>query len=175
MHFMKRLYLLRHADSGLAKSGQDDFDRTLTEYGRHAARQIGQYMLQQEYLPAIAYCSPARRTRETWSIIRDALKADPDERFPSGLYLPETQFMLDTVRATENTYQNAVMVSHNPGILALALGLADEDIRAANPYGEYPAAALTAFDFPVASWAALAPAGGTLKEFVRAEEVPSAG
>lgn len=172
---MKRLYLLRHADSGLAKSGQDDFDRALSQYGRHAATRMGQYMTEREYIPAIAHCSPALRTRETWSCIAAGLDTQPAGEFPAGLYLPEPQTMLDTVRATANKWESAIVVSHNPGMLALALGLSGSEVRAANPFGEYPAAALAVFDFPVDTWLDINPGGGALIEYTRAENLPQAG
>lgn len=168
---MKRLFLLRHADSANAQSGQDDLGRPLTERGRDDATRMGRYLQTQGYIPALTYCSPAVRTRETWACLHEALDTGPEEQFPAGFYLAEPQTLLEAVRGTASAHPSALIISHNPGILALALGLADEDIRAANPFGDYPPAALSVFDFSIESWSGLAAGGGTLKEFVRAGDV----
>lgn len=126
------------------------------------------------YMPSIALCSPARRTRETWTHISDALDGDTVEDLRPELYLAEPNTLLDAVRAIEDTHSDAIVISHNPGILALALGLAGDDIRADNPFGEYPAAALAVFDFGVASWSGVTPGSGALIEFTHPDKLNSA-
>ena len=66
-------------------------------------------------------------------------------------------------------YRSAKLV-----FMCLALGLATDEVRASNPYGDYPAAALAVFDFAVGSWSGLEPGAGALTEFIRAETLPPA-
>ncbi|CAN0501767.1 unnamed protein product, partial [Laminaria digitata] len=73
---MKRLYLLRHAKSGWDDPGQDDFDRPLSRRGLRSSPLMGRYMQNLGYAPSIALCSPARRTRETWELVRAALESE---------------------------------------------------------------------------------------------------
>ena len=94
---MKRLYLLRHAKSGWDGPEQDDFDRPLSRRGRRSAPLMGRYMRNLGYAPSIALCSPARRTQETWDLVRDALESGTTEEMRPELYHPAPRTLLDTV------------------------------------------------------------------------------
>jgi len=168
---MKRLILLRHAESGW---GQDDFDRSLSTRGKHTAPLVGHHIQRLGYAPTFVLCSPARRTRETWTYVKSALDGKTTEDLRPELYLAEPNTLLGAVRAIEDGHRNVLVIGHNPGILALALGLASDDIRAANPFGEFPAAALAVFDFDVASWSGMLPGAGTLVGFTRPDALEPA-
>ena len=75
---MLNLMLLRHAKSSLADSGQEDSDRSLNERGRRAAMAVGRYMASNDLVPQRVLCSPARRARETWSLVAGELAAAPE-------------------------------------------------------------------------------------------------
>jgi phosphohistidine phosphatase len=171
---MKRLYLLRHAEAALNSPTHDDFDRPLTPQGRQSAPSMGRHMRNLGYAPAIALCSPAQRARETWAHIQDALGGTPIVETPRALYLPEPRTLLDLVRAVDDALPSAIAISHNPGILALALSLLDSDLQPANPFGDYPAGALAVFDFDIPSWAGVQPGEGALIGFTRPQELDSA-
>lgn len=171
---MKRLYLLRHAKSGWDDPGQDDFDRRLTRRGRRSAPLIGRYMLHLGYAPSIALCSPARRARETWELVRDALGGETPEDMRPELYHPDPRAMLAIIHKISNAHPSAIVISHNPGILTLALGLIGNGVVSANPFGKYPTGALTVFDFAVDSWAGVHPGQGRLIGFTRPKELDSA-
>lgn len=172
--FMKRLFLLRHAKSGWDDPGQDDFDRSLTRRGRRSAPLMGRYMQNLGYAPSIALCSPARRAQETWGLVRGALASETVEEMRPELYLPDPRTLLDTIRAIGNAHPSAIVISHNPGILTLALGLSGKDVQSANPFGKYPTAALTVFDFAVETWADVDPGEGRLIGFTRPKQLDSA-
>lgn len=172
--FMKRLFLLRHAKSGWDHPGQDDFDRSLTRRGRISAPLMGRHMQNLGYAPSVALCSPARRAQETWNLVRAALTGDTAEEMRPELYLPDPRTMLGTIQKIGNTHPSAIVISHNPGTLALALGLSGNDVQSANPFGEYPTAALTVFDFEAESWADVHPGEGRLIGFTRPKELDSA-
>ena len=168
---MKRLFLLRHAESGWGKPNQNDFDRTLSMHGKRTAPLLGRHIQRLGYAPAIALCSPAQQTRETWGYVSEALNSETPEELRPEFYLVEPGTLLDATRTLKDARASTIVIKHNPGILALALSLATDDIRAANPFGEYPVAALAVFDFDVASWSALQPGGGTLIRFTRPDEL----
>tara|TARA_R110000868_G_scaffold10900_11_gene52766 strand:+ start:9558 stop:10076 length:519 start_codon:yes stop_codon:yes gene_type:complete len=171
---MKRLFLLRHAKSGWDDPGQDDFDRPLSRRGERSAPLMGRYMRDLGYTPAIALCSPARRTRDTWAHIQKALDCETAAEMPPELYHPEPRTLLDAVRTIGDGYPSAIVISHNPGILTLALGLIGNGVRSANPFGKYPTAALTVLDFDTPSWSGIQPGKGTLIGFTRPKELDSA-
>lgn len=171
---MKRLFLLRHAKSGWDSPGQDDFDRSLTRRGRISAPLIGRHMQHLGYAPSIALCSTARRAQETWSLVRGALASETAEEMRPELYLPDPRTLLDAIQKIGKIHPSAIVISHNPGTLALALGLSAHSVRAANPFGEYPPAALTVFDFAAETWADVHPGEGRLIGFTRPKELDAA-
>ena len=171
---MKRLHLLRHAKSGWDGPEQDDFDRPLSRRGRRSAPLMGRYMRNLGYAPSIALCSPARRTQETWDLVRDALESGTTEEMRPELYHPAPRTLLDTVQAVDDAHESAIVISHNPGILTLALGLIGSGVVSANPFGKYPTAALTVFDFAVDEWKDVYPGQGRLVGFTRPKELDSA-
>lgn len=171
---MKRLYLLRHAKSGWDDPGQDDFDRPLSRRGRRSAPLIGRYMQHLGYAPSIALCSPARRARETWELVREALDGETTEDMRPDLYHPDPRALLETIHKVSDTHPSAIVISHNPGILTLALGLVGNGVLSANPFGKYPTAALTVFDFDVDRWADIHPGEGRLIGFTRPKELDTA-
>jgi len=171
---MKRLYLLLHVKSGWENPAQDDFDRPLSRRGRRSAPLMGRYMRNLGYAPSIALCSPARRTQETWDLVRDALDSGSTEEMRPELYHPAPRTLLDTVQAVDDAHESAIVISHNPGILTLALGLIGSGVVSANPFGKYPTAALTVFDFAVDAWTEVYPGQGRLIGFTRPKELDSA-
>ena len=68
-----RLLLLRHAKAEKGGPGVDDRDRALNPRGRTDAARIGAYMAHHGLLPGGALVSPARRTRETFERLNEAL------------------------------------------------------------------------------------------------------
>lgn len=135
---------------------------------------MGRFMQDHGYVPSIALCSPARRAHETWELVRDTLDGKTTEEMRPELYLAEPQTLLDAIRKIDTTHPSAIVISHNPGILTLALGLIGNGVRSANPFGKYPTAALTVFDFDVEKWSDVHPGQGHLIGFTRPKELDSA-
>ena len=73
----------------------------------------------------------------------------------------------------DDTHPSALVISHNPGILTLALGLLGKGVLSANPFGKYPTAALTVFDFAAGTWSDVYPGQGRLIGFTRPKELDS--
>ena len=163
--------LLRHAESGW---GQDDFERSLSPHGKRTAPLVGRHMQRLGYAPTYVLCLPARRTRETWAYVSAALDGEATEDLRRELYLAEPNTLLDAVRAIDDGHLNVLVIGHNPGLLALALGLATDDIRAGHPFGEFPTAALAVFDFDVTAWADMRPGDGTLIGFTPPDAIEPA-
>ena len=69
---MLRLLLLRHAKSDWP-DGVDDHDRPLAERGRRAGPLMARYMTGEGLIPDLALISTARRTRETWELLRPVI------------------------------------------------------------------------------------------------------
>ena len=140
---MKRLTILRHADSSPAAAGGHDFDRPLSARGRRQARQVGEEFEARALTFDLVLASTALRVRETLEGLAEAYAVLPI-RFEEELYLASERSLLDRVRAAPDECQSLLLVGHNPGLERLVADLARDDshgLRARVIAGFPPAAA----------------------------------
>ena len=164
---MRRLMLLRHAKSDWSEPGQRDHERALSQRGRKAAPRMGKYMIQRGLVPDSAIVSGARRTRETWELMREKL-GDPPVRFEERIYEASPIAILDVIQETPRAAKAVLVVGHNPGLQTLAMSLigsGDIETRA-RLADKFPTAGLAVIDFPRNDWAKLHPGAGRLELFV---------
>lgn len=152
---MNRLYLLRHAKAAPAGAG-DDRERPLDGDGRQAAERLADWIGEQRLHADIALCSPAARTRQTLDLVLPGFAPPPDVVAEDELYLADAKDLLRRLRRLPDTVTGALLVGHNPGLEALARGLADTTTGPllGRLQDGMPTAALAIFDVPV-SWTAL--------------------
>ena len=164
---MRRLLLLRHAKSAYPQ-GVADRDRPLNDRGRAAAQLMGAYIAREALQPDHAMVSPARRTQETWEIVRADLADTPMETVPS-IYEAPAGRILDAIRSAPAEVTSLLVIGHNPGLGDLAQRLAGEGpkdlIRELRE--KFPTAALAVLEFDAEDWAGIAAGGGRLQRFVR--------
>lgn len=163
----RRLILLRHAKSAWP-DGVADEERPLAERGRVAAALIGDYLKSERLTPDLALVSTARRTQETWALVRERLSRRPERRDVAELYAASAGEILRVLQAADPAFGTVLVLGHNPGMQELALALTGEgDAESRQRMAEkYPTAGLAVIDFPVAGWADVAPGGGRLERFV---------
>ena len=163
---MRRLMLLRHAKSA-HPSGESDIDRPLAPRGREAAPRIATYLREEGLFPDLVLVSSARRTRETWELVRPAL-GDVEMRIEPRIYEAPSERLLAVVREVGPDVRSLLMIGHNPGFADLAKWLVgDGDRQALSRLArKYPTAGLAVIDFPVDSWARVDGRGGRLDRFV---------
>ncbi|GJD63352.1 SixA phosphatase family protein [Methylobacterium frigidaeris] len=161
---MRRLILLRHAKSDWP-DGASDIDRPLAPRGREAAPKMAAYLAAEGLIPDRVLVSPARRTQETWDLVKPALGAMPDETVPQ-IYEAPVSRLLDVVHSIPDEAATALMIGHNPGFqdLARLLGKPGEERRALTK--KYPTAAIAVIDLAVESWAKVEAGDGTVERFV---------
>ncbi|MGO4451430.1 histidine phosphatase family protein [Phyllobacterium sp. TAF24] len=164
---MLRLMLLRHAKSDWP-DGIDDHDRPLAERGRQASPLMAEYMAQEGLLPDLAIVSTARRTMETWELVRPALAHEIDWREEARIYEAPARVIVDIVRSTEPAIQSLLIIGHNPGLHDVALQLIGNGKEAdlARLRLKYPTAGLVVIDFKAKSWSDLPEQSGKLDRFV---------
>ncbi|MBA8903587.1 histidine phosphatase family protein [Phyllobacterium sp. P30BS-XVII] len=164
---MLRLMLLRHAKSDWP-DGIDDHDRPLAGRGRHASPLMTEYMAQEGLRPDLAIVSTARRTMETWKLVRPAFAREIDWREEARIYEAPARVIVDIVRSTEPAIRSLLIVGHNPGLHDVALQLIGNGKEAdlARLRLKYPTAGLVVIDFKAKSWSDLAEKTGQLDRFV---------
>ncbi len=148
-----------------------DRGRGLVERGFAESEMMGGYCRTHELVPDMILTSPARRTRETVDSFCTGLGGAPAVREAEALYLGSPSELLGEIRALDAAGVDAqalLVVGHNPGLHALALGLAAPGAGPALKQlsEKFPTAALAAFEVGLESWRTLRPGAATLVRYV---------
>ena len=119
------LYIIRHTQKAEEKSGQDDYDRELSNQGIEEARKMAQKLLAQNIKTDLIVASPARRTKVTAEIFAQTLNYDKSIMFNEVLYMAFVNELIETITYTFDTVDTMLLVGHNPSLTALAFTLVD--------------------------------------------------
>lgn len=159
--------LLRHAKSNWP-AGVADRERPLAARGREAAPAMGRYLAEELLLPDLVLISPARRTVETWELVRPMLPERPPSHVEPRIYEAAPDALLRVAQEAEPAVRTLLMIGHNPGFEEIAARLAGHGDRyaAARMAQKYPTCGLAVLDFSIEDWRDLAARGGRLERFV---------
>ena len=161
---MKRLILMRHADSDWSGSNGSDHQRSLNTKGQESAKAIGHWLKTHGYVPDTVLCSDATRTRETLELLGLQNAAVSHLR---TLYLASPAEILATLQeATGNT---VLLIGHNPGC-----GICAQQLPTKSKIREYPPAATSIIEFEIEDWSQAGWGIGNLAEFVVPRDLPKA-
>src|SRR3954468_17434476 len=116
----RRLVVLRHAKADWPV-GVPDHERPLAKRGHRDAAAAGRWLAEHGEGPAVAWVSPARRTRETWDGVEAHLPPGTDVRFDDRVYAAGTDDLLEVLRETPKKAASVLLVGHNPGVQDLVL------------------------------------------------------
>lgn len=165
---MKTLSLLRHAKSSWDDNGLSDFERPLNGRGRRNAPQMGRFMATNDCTPDLVLCSSAKRACQTLELVLPELTPAPKVKHLEQLYLASPGTLLSQLRGLSSKFSSVLIVAHNPGLHALALGLTGSGNETAKSdlARKFPTAALAVFSFDVAAWRHVQQARGDLELFV---------
>jgi phosphohistidine phosphatase len=171
---MLRLMILRHARAATPE-GVRDLDRPLDPAGRAEASRVGRYLGANGLLPNQVLVSPARRTQETWDLVRHSLPGAPDP-VDAPIYGMSALQLMQLLRKLDRKDEAVLLIGHNPGCEELAQLLAGtgdpsvlKDLRQ-----HYPPASLAVLDFNRANWSEIDHGGGRLERFVTPESIMAA-
>ncbi|GAB3267809.1 SixA phosphatase family protein [Kineosporia babensis] len=174
----RRLILIRHAKAEQPAPGQADADRALTQRGLLDA-ELGGHELARIAVPDVVFCSPARRTRQTWRAVLDGVNSElrggenpaevhPEVHYVHALYEASTFDIVETVRKAPEGAAVVVVVGHEPimseATAALSGAGSDPDavqhVKSGFPTGGIAVLAVER------GWAGFAPGDGRLEKFV---------
>jgi len=152
---MKRLCLLRHAKAVTGDLDGDDFHRGLNERGERAAEFMGEYIFKSPYRPDAVLCSTATRAMQTFAPLAERLPPDAKIIYRDELYHAMPDVMLADARTlAPSGATTLLMVGHNPGLVLLAMALADDpesEIALRVAHG-VPTGGFIVLEFPVDAW-----------------------
>ncbi len=123
MDATRRLIVLRHAKSDWSDD-LPDHERPLAPRGIRDAPKLGRWLAENGYLPERVLCSTARRTRETWERVSDALPTKPPVEYDDDLYGAGPEEFLAAARRVPSDVTTLALVGHEPGVSELTLDLA---------------------------------------------------
>ncbi|MEQ8281433.1 MAG: histidine phosphatase family protein [Parvibaculum sp.] len=170
---MKRLCLLRHAKSDWGDPAKDDFDRPLNTRGATAADFMAGYIAACPYRPDTVLCSTAARARETCAPLSLRLGKDVPIIYRDELYHAMPDAMLDEIRQAPDVSQTLLVVAHNPGLVLLAMALAedpDEQTALRIAHG-VPTGGFIVLEFDIERWADIAEGKGRSVFFGRPRDL----
>ena len=159
MSTMRKLILLRHAKAEPPGSGRDH-DRVLTDGGREAARQAGDWLAAGGYRPDLVLCSTAARTRGTWDEVETVLGDDIGVMFEDRLYDAEAEAVLGVISETGADVRELMIVGHNPSleiVLSALVGATQTDAL--------PTAGIRVLAFEGGGWSDLVGRGRIVASF----------
>ena len=167
----RRLILLRHAKSAWP-DGVSDPERPLATRGVADATAAGPILAGLAPLTAddVVLCSPARRTRQTWRLVGQALPDLPPTRFEPAIYGAEVDDLLDLIRSVPDAVATVVVVGHEPTMSQTAAALAgpgSDRADLARLNAKYPTSGMAVFTLgPDVGWSGLDVRKATLERFV---------
>ncbi len=145
---MKTLLLLRHAKSNWEDDNLDDHDRSLSKRGMKDAPRIGIMLRAQGLLPDLILCSSAQRARSTAELAAETSGYGGEIRLSRELYAAPPTAYLEALRELPDSYQQVMVVGHNPG-LEILLEILTGETEALST------ASLAYITLPVEQWAEL--------------------
>ena len=142
---MRTLILMRHAKSDWSVPGLADHDRPLNKRGKRAAPLMAQKLAIEGLHADVVLASSARRVQDTVKLLRESWSTEAAVLTERSLYLASEQEIARQIEALHDSWQTALVVGHNPGIVSLCCRLAGSDL-------EMPTAAIAVFRSPADTW-----------------------
>ena len=138
---------MRHAKSDWYSGASEDFLRPLSARGVRDARRMGQWMAAEAVLPEWIVSSPARRTRETLSLLADGAGTDLEActEWVDALFHSSLESILAVLK-TQRRRRDLMVLGHNPGLEELIDYLVDEFPRSAQFNTGVPTGAVCVFE-----------------------------
>ena len=153
--------VLRHAKSDRDGFAGPDHDRPLNARGRRNAPLMGRFLRKISLIPDQVICSPAKRTRQTSSLLLEKCGYAGQVDHCDEIYEGDAHDLHDLI-LRQASGDRVLLVGHNPTLeefLGLSLGQGEYGIR-------LPTAALACLQFDIPDWADLDSGTGQLQWMV---------
>ncbi len=143
---MKRLYLMRHAKSSWKNPDLKDHDRPLNKRGKKDAPLMGKILKKKGVKPDIIISSSAKRAYKTAVKVAKELDYEKENIITDKtLYLISFEKFLNYIKNLDDSYENVLIIGHNPGISDLFSYLTGKD-------SQMPTAAVGGLELKKDSW-----------------------
>lgn len=163
---VKNLFLVRHAESSEAVAGIKDIERELTAKGYRDAPRVGRYLFELNIHPGAMLCSSAQRARVTAELMAEQLKYELHKiDFSDDLYNASVRTLLRIINELKDSWDNVIIIAHNPAVSYLAEYLSGEAI------GNIVPAGTVNLTFEVEQWKEVSEGTGKLITYTTPESI----
>lgn len=126
---MKTLYIVRHAKSSWKYEGINDIDRPLKKRGINDAYLISKILKEKISRPDVFVASSANRALHTGIIFADTFGYPlANLRISKSLYSFSDGYLIKTVKALDDSFDSAIIFSHDHGINSFVNKFGNETI-----------------------------------------------
>jgi phosphohistidine phosphatase len=153
MEGTRRLIVMRHAKAGELPGGPD-FERALKPRGRSDSAAAGKWLLAGGYQPDAVICSAARRTRQTWQYVSEALGTRATFTAEKRLYSADADDVIEIIGETPADVTTLLYIGHNPAAAGAVAILTGQE-------PPFPTAAIAVIGVP-GNWGELGAGAGDL-------------
>jgi phosphohistidine phosphatase len=167
---MKKLILMRHAESQPEQSGLNDRERPLSGEGMEELELIRRKLQGRLQGLNLVLCSNVKRTRQTLEGIKAILPSACDSAFDDGLYHAPAASLLNRLQELEDHLEFVMVIAHNPGVsdfLNLVVASTQKPVGVPKMF---PTSGVAVFDGNFKKWKEAAPARFQLQAFLKPEE-----
>ncbi len=162
---MKKLILIRHANSENSSETGKDIDRKLTSEGMKNASLVGKYLKDEGVLPQAIISSNAQRALLTAELVASQLEFPIENVMIEGnLYEVSVRGFYDFLSRQNDNLDTLLVIGHNPAITYVADYLCNQEVNGMSP------ASVVQINFQVQSWSDLIKGEG---EFINYYDLPS--
>lgn len=157
---MKRLLIMRPANSNWDYPDGTDFERPLNSFGLRVAPLMGSVIFENNLQPQLIVSSPAKRARQTAILVKEVAEVKTKITYSEQIYEASPFTLLNVISTTEDKYESLLLVGHNPGVGGLIFLLT----------GETPAmstASMARLNLNIEKWNEIKSRGGYLEQLMR--------
>jgi phosphohistidine phosphatase len=129
---------------------------------------MGRYLASEGLVPDLVLVSDAKRTQQTWDLVKAAFPSPPAMRLEPRIYEAAPARLLSVVEDVPSACKTLMLIGHNPGMVGLALALSGHGDRYAlsRMRRKFPTAGVAVLDFATEDWADITAGSGRLDRFV---------
>ncbi|MCL2482002.1 MAG: histidine phosphatase family protein [Propionibacteriaceae bacterium] len=167
----KTIIVVRHAKSEWG-TGEPDFDRPLARRGFRDAYALGAILA--PYCIDLVWCSPARRTRETWEQACAGGAHGDQVDVRRSFYGMWSESLISEMAALDESLAVLAIVNHQPTVGDLVYTLAQPSSLAQQAAEFFPTAAVAILTH-AGDWGTIGEHTCTLEKFTRARAAAQSG
>lgn len=163
---MKKLILMRHAESQPEQIGQSDRDRCLSGGGMEELELIRRKLQGKLQGLQLVLCSNVKRTRQTLEGIKAILPSTCDSAFDDGLYHAPVASLINRLQDIEDSQDFVMVIAHNPGISEFLNQVLAATKEQTGLPKMLPTSGVAIFEGNFSKWREVSPARFTLQAFL---------